>query len=220
MEPQDTLTQIGAIAGTAAAIWLIVRDVVPFAIRSIRPAQEWAKQKRRSREAAREKRETAQLEIVRKTKVDDLRKEFLSATLRLRCIVHSEDRYYPVELNRQRRVCKKLAIQHMAAAGTRLSQGNFSGACRLVRFEGGTLLIQFQTNPPIEERLWVVVRCHPDPAFSGSDGDETWAQLETVLATTLDDQELADVGWEHPGSYISGWRLDTPPFDDGRFVRD
>ena len=218
MEPQDTLTQIGAIAGIAAAVWLIVRDAVPLAVRSIRTTQEWAKRKWRCREEARAKREAVRQELVHEAEVDELLKEFQSAALRLRCILHSGDRYHPAELSRQQRSCKDLAIRYMAASGTRLSQRYLVKWCRLVRSETETLLISLHIKPPIDKALWVVVRWHPDPEFSGSEGDEAWRQLETVLARTVDDQELADVGWERPNTVMNFWAFDDAPFDARRFM--
>lgn len=220
MEPQDTLTQIGAIAGISAAIWLIVRDAVPLAVRLVVTIREWVKRERLRRIEVRAKREAASQESVRIAEVDDLRKEFLSTASRLRCILHNEDRFHRVELITQQRDCKKAAIRFAASNGTYWSQRYSGKPGQLVRFESGTLLVSFHTNPPIEERFFVVVRCHPNPEFSGSDGDETWGQLETLLAEPVDDQELADVGWEHPKGFIHGWRMDTSPFDDGRFVRE
>ena len=105
MDPQDTLTQIGAIAGIAAAVWLIIRDVVPLAFRLIGPTREWARRTQRSRQAARDKRAKELSKSKEELRIMDFRAEYRRVIMRLREMELDDKSYHTTEWKRQIRAC-------------------------------------------------------------------------------------------------------------------
>ncbi len=211
MEPQDTLTQIGAIAGIAAAVWVVVRDVVPLTFRSVRRTREWLKQNRLNRQTARERkanesRRAAQELLARERAKTEakLRDALRSAVVRLHEMESGNASYYATEWKSQKSLCKDAVFgiaQYMDYQFSTSGSNWNNVAC--TNYETDTIIFHVVKSRWRKRTLQLYILVHPSPSLTND--QYGWSELNggsaTVLSTPFTTADLTRLGWEFPDEW-------------------
>lgn len=203
------LTTVGAICGIAASVWLILRDVVPLASRTTPRVVRFVKRKySEHRDAnAREQAELAEQALRNERRA--VLEVFETSVLRLLDMEQSRKSYHSTEWKRQIVICKHDALRALRQTGIKMGSNSVHHGPWIVRFETGSIVVDWGPCKRNLGRVRLVVFQHPNPSLTMDDlfdfqFSDRPIELVKVLSKFLTDADMKMVGWE----YYNGWSDD------------
>ena len=194
---QDILTLVGALVGSIVGAWVMVRDLVPLAIRATR--------RHRNRCAARKARLAAENQKREKhEEVNKIRSDFCASIVKLRGMEKDEKSYYRSEWKLQIRNCIASTISIMKAMNIEIGRSSVTYSPEIVRFEEFAIIVDWGPLKARPGQVVIGARFHPKRDVTVEElifEPEIAEQAERVFRRALSAQQLSDAEWACPDKW-------------------